>query len=181
MNPLLQKLVGEPIGAVAGASPIAEKKTVVQKMEYSHQAMAAIIAANPFISQNELAAIFGYSPAWVSRIKNTEMFQHILAEAMKDSPFTPEILANRRGRIESLMDRSLEVLEEKMNLAIKEIPDQLAIQTFKATSGALQDRAPILAPPGEVQRGLEELGKNLVGLLRKGKQEAIAVDAEVVQ
>lgn len=170
MHPLLAKMV-EP------ASPLADKpKPCVQKMEYSHRAMAKVIAANPMISQNALAELFGYTPGWISRVKSTDAFQAILAEEMKDMPMTADMVVNNRIRLVALQGTALEILEGE--LAKPDVTAQLALNTLKVTSSALSDRGTVVVPPAEVHVHLEELGKNLVGLLRRGKQDA--VDAEVV-
>lgn len=183
-HPLLQALIEAPAGVpaapggIVGASPLDRPAPPVQKLSYSHLAMAKVIAANPAISQNELAALFGYSASWISRIMCSDAFQAILAEEMKDMPFTAEMRTQTRLQVEALLQRSLEILAHKLDKTPDDIPDQLALQTAKVASSVLSDRDP-RPPATEVHVHLEKLGENLVGLLRRRKSEA-AVDAEIV-
>ncbi len=147
-------------------------------MRYEHRAMAQLIAADPTISQNQLAEVFGYSASWISVIMSTGAFQQILAEEMEKSPIPAEARMERRLKVEGLLDRSVDILLEKLGKKPEDVPDQLALQTMKVAGGLLEmGKKP--APAAEVHVHLEQLGENLVGLLRRRKNEA-AVEAEVV-
>jgi len=96
----------------------------IQKVRYSHDAMIDLIVANPAVSQNELAAHFGYTPGWVSQIINSDAFRERLAER-KDELVDPRIRTSIEERIRALADKSIEVLLQKlhetsnMNVAVR--------------------------------------------------------------
>lgn len=96
----------------------------IQKVRYSHDAMIDLIIENPTISQNAMAAHFGYTPGWVSQIINSDAFRERLAER-KDELVDPRIRTSIEERIRALADKSIEVLLQKlhetsnMNVAVR--------------------------------------------------------------
>ena len=96
----------------------------IQKVRYSHDAMIDLIIENPTISQNDMAAHFGYTPGWVSQIINSDAFRERLAER-KDELVDPRIRTSIEERIRALADKSIEVLLQKlhetnnMNVAVR--------------------------------------------------------------
>lgn len=152
----------------------------VQKISYTHDAMIDLIIANPAISQNQLALHFGYSASWVSQVIACDAFQARLAERTKDL-VDPTIRATVEDRFKALVLRSLDILREKLDKPSEAIADNLALRTLELSSralgyGARQDPTPPAAVNVSVH--LENLGGNLVQLLRKKKAEA--EDAEVL-
>ena len=99
----------------------------IQKLNYSHEAMVDLIVANPMITQNELAAVFGYTPAWISTIMASDAFKERLA-GRRGEMVDPVVLATVEDRFEALAQRSLEVLQEKLAMPAASVPDQLALQ-----------------------------------------------------
>lgn len=47
----------------------------IQKMSYTHEAIAEFLVSNPMASQGECARFFGYSEAWLSQIIHSDAFQ----------------------------------------------------------------------------------------------------------
>lgn len=96
----------------------------IQKVRYSHDAMIDLIIEDPTISQNAMAAHFGYTPGWVSQIINSDAFRERLAER-KDELVDPRIRTSIEERIRALADKSIEVLLAKlhetnnMNVAVR--------------------------------------------------------------
>ena len=96
----------------------------IQKVRYSHDAMIDLIIENPTISQNAMAAHFGYTPGWVSQVINSDAFRERLAER-KDELVDPRIRTSIEERIRGLADKSIEVLLQKlhetnnMNVAVR--------------------------------------------------------------
>ncbi len=192
MNPLLQALVDgpQPSGAagypiqspapVPNHSPLAvPAKPPIQKLRYEHRAMAKMIAAKPTISQNELAAIFEYSPSWISTIIASDAFQAILFEEMEKSDFPAAARVQAKLQIEGILSRSMEILRAKLDKPADQVPDQLAIQTFKSAATSLgMGVRDVKINVNETHNHLNELGENLVGLLRRRKAEAI--DGEIL-
>jgi hypothetical protein len=146
----------------------------IQKVSYTHDAMIDLIIANPAVSQNALAAHFGYSASWVSQVIASDAFQARLAERTKDL-VDPTIRATVEDRFKALVLRSLDILREKLDNPSHTVPDNLALRTLELSSRALGYGArhdPTPPAPVNVSVHLENLGGNLVQLLRKKKLEA---------
>lgn len=99
----------------------------IQKVNYTHDAMIDLMLANPGISQNELAAYFGYTPSWVSLVKSSDAFRERL-EARRKELVDPTVAASIEERFHALVEKSLEVLQEKLSMPTSQVPDQLALQ-----------------------------------------------------
>lgn len=98
----------------------------IARVKYSHDAMIDLIIANPTITQNDLAKHFGYTPAWVSRIYNSDAFLARLAVRKADL-IDPSILMSVEEKFRTLVNRSLDIFQEKLeatksaDLAVKGI------------------------------------------------------------
>ena len=99
----------------------------LQRVRYSHEAMADMLIADPTISQNSIAAYFGRTPTWISIVINSDAFQAFYS-ARKAELIDPELVATIRERLNALTVRSLQVLQEKMMRPANEIPDNLALK-----------------------------------------------------
>lgn len=158
------------------------KNSGIAKVSYTHEAMIDLLLANPALSQQELAAHFGYSASWICQILSSDAFQAKYAERAKDVT-DPVVMQAVEKRFKALVLRSLEILAEKLERPSESIPDNLALRTFELASraagyGGKQDHTP--APAGDIHLHLEGLGGNLVSLLRKKRSEAEILDAEVI-
>ena len=60
--------------------PADAPKPAIQKVNYSHDGMINLILANRGITQNAIAAHYGYSASWVSQVMSSDAFQAKLAE-----------------------------------------------------------------------------------------------------
>ena len=85
------------------------------RVKYSHDAMIDLLIANPAISQNELAANFGYTVPWVSRIMNSDAFQARLA-LRKEELLDPVIVASIEEKFRALASKSLDVVLDKLSV-----------------------------------------------------------------
>lgn len=141
----------------------------LQRLKYSHEAMAQMIVNNPTITANELAIAFRVSPAWISRVRNSCVFREHLAQLTKDVVH-PVLLENLEQRFESLCMRSLEVLQEKMAQDSSKISDELALAAVglsakaKGLGGFGGKVAPAPAPPAGNR--IEEMAGRLRNLNR---------------
>ena len=99
----------EPLqGTQAAAKSIA-------RVNYSHDAMVDAILADPGITQNDLAAMFGYTVGWVSQVRNSDAFLKRLAE--KKAMLTDVNTAfSIEEKFRAVLDESLNVLHEKVTL-----------------------------------------------------------------
>lgn len=175
MNLLLEKMkLGiRPPGASALAAP---PRPAIQKLRYTHEAMVEQIIANPWISQNELGELFGFSASWVSTVIASDLFQSKLAER-RDQLIDPELRASIKTQFSGLLARSMEILRAKLDRPPAEVPDQLALQTAKIMSQNLGHGVETKPQTVvEVHNHLEALGENLVGLLRRRRTEAEAIE-----
>lgn len=122
-------------GTVSAASAIA-------RVRYSHDGMIDLIVAQPMITQNEIAKHFGYTPAWVSRIINSDAFQERLA-LRKTELVDPSIVASVDEKLRTLASKSLDVVLEKL---IATNDAELGLRTVEVTTKALGYGARSAAP-----------------------------------
>lgn len=181
MNPLLKSLVdGTPtLGLPSESANAPPARVQLTKLRYSHEAMLDILIAEPWISQNELAERFGMSASWISTIINSDLFQSRLAER-REQIVDPEVRSSIKTQFQGLLGRSMEVLRHKLDRPPDAISDQLALQTAKvaAQSLGMGVRETKIINHNEVHAHLEDLGANLVGLLRRRKVESLTDAAE---
>lgn len=106
----------------------------IQRVKPIHDAMIdLIIAKQGVISRTELAKHFGYTPVWVGRLMNSDSFQARLAVRKADL-VDPLIVASVEEKFRSMIDRSLDILEEKLD---KAPTSDLALQTLALGAKAL--------------------------------------------
>ncbi len=105
----------------------------IKKTRYTHEAMADLILANPAISQNELAAYFGYSPGWVSTVITSDAFQAFLAEK-KERIVDPVLRGAVEESFKGLVLRSIEILRKKLD---GDVDGGFALEVMKHSSKAL--------------------------------------------
>jgi hypothetical protein len=108
-------------------------RNALGKLRYTHDAMIDLILANPGIHQNHLAAEFGFSAAWVSRVICSDAFQKRLAER-KDEVVDPLIVQNFEQRVQGLAAVSLEIVQEKLESTRN---GEFALKTLELTTKAL--------------------------------------------
>ena len=95
--------------------------------------MIELMLMEPGISQGKLAAYFGYTEGWVSRVMNSDAFQARLAERKSDI-VDPQILQSFEDRIKGLANQSLDILQTKLD-ATKSA--DLAFKTLELSTKAL--------------------------------------------
>lgn len=86
----------------------------IDKVGYSHDKMIDLIVANPRVKQDDLAALMGYTPGWVSRVVNSDSFKLRMAQRRTEL-VDPLILASLEERFKALAMRGLEVMQEKLD------------------------------------------------------------------
>lgn len=161
VDALLEGMAREGQAAVerVGLGTCPSLRGVVPKMRYTHEGMADLILENPWISQNQLAAHFGYSPAWVSTIITSDAFQAILASRRAEL-VDPELRLTLQERFQAMTTQSLRVLQEKLAKPADQVSDQLALRAAELGAKALGlggNAAPPPAPnPAEYLPALAE-------------------------
>jgi hypothetical protein len=114
------------------------------------------IIANPWVSQNELAAYYGYTVGWVSQVIASDAFQSRLAER-KNELIDPTIRATIEERFKGLVIQSLEVLRKK--LESPGVSDKLAIQSLDVAAKALGYGAKNVGPTVQANFVVQVPGK----------------------
>jgi hypothetical protein len=95
--------------------------------------MIDLLVACPMISQNQIAAHFGYTPSWVSRIIRSDGFQERLA-ARKNELVDPIILQSIEKGFEAMLHQSIEILQLKLET---EPSAELALKAADLSARAL--------------------------------------------
>jgi hypothetical protein len=152
----------------------------ISKVHYTHDAMINCIIADPCISQNELAAHFGYTAGWVSQVIASDSFQSRLAERTSEL-VDPTIRATVEDRFKGIVLRSLEILREKLDKPSHQIPDNLVLRSVELSSRALgygAREAQPAGPPISMHLHLETLGENLTQLLHRKKAELPPIEGD---
>ena len=110
--------------------------TAIARVSSTHDAMIDLLIANPAITNNALAAHFNYTPAWVSRIKNSDAFQERLA-ARRTELVDPGLLLTVEEKLSHLAHRGLDILAEKLDGPTSAIPTDTAMRAVELSTRAL--------------------------------------------
>ena len=153
------------------------KATAIAKVSYSHEAMIDLILSNPGIKQIDLAAHFGYSAPWVSRIIASDAFQAQMA-SRREEIVDPAIKATLEERFRALVIQSLFILEEKLNKPAAQVPDQVALRCVELGAKALGVGGHAPTPPAPAGDRLSILAERLIILQGNTKQERIVNEAQ---
>lgn len=94
----------------------ASAANAVARVSYTHDAFIDLMIANPAISQGQIAQHFGYTQAWVSRVRNSDAFLARLAQRKADL-VDPAILQSIDEKIRVMADKSLDRILEKLEVA----------------------------------------------------------------
>lgn len=151
----------------------------IEKVRYSHDAMIDMIVANPWVSQNKLAEVFGYTPAWVSLVMSSNAFKERLA-ARKAELVDPTIVSSVEERFQAMVTRSLEVLQEKLSAPASVVPDQLALRAVELGAKALGLGGNAPPPPVQVPSDhLDRLAQRLVALQQQTVPQGVVYEVQV--
>lgn len=158
------------------SEPTAPREQAIQKIGYTHDAMIDLLIAHPAISQNALAARFGYTAAWVSQIMSSDAFQARFA-ARRAELVDPKI----KEAIDAGYDTIIQLSQEHLlrRLAKDNPSDNLVLRSLELSSRARgHGQAAQPTQPGDVHLHLEGLAVNMTDLLARRRQAA-TIDAEV--
>jgi hypothetical protein len=104
------------------------------KVNYSHDGMIDLILTSPGISQDQIAALTGYTAGWISNIMASDAFQSRLA-ARREEVIDPVVRATLEERVKGLTLRSLEVLQTKLSQPL--VSDTVALKAFELGAKAM--------------------------------------------
>lgn len=110
-----RRVTDEKYQGLAAEKGYAQDHSRVEKLNYTHDAMIDVIVAKPNILQKELAAMFGYREAWVSRIIGSDAFQAALAKR-REEVADPFLVATLEERFNGLAMQSIDVIMDKLEL-----------------------------------------------------------------
>lgn len=155
----------------------------IGKVSYKHDAIIDFILANPGVDQNVIAREFDYSVGWVSQMIASDAFQVRLAERAGDI-IDPLLRRDRDNMFKSLIDRSFEILQEKLSFPAAVVPDQLVLRTMELASraigyGAREAAVVINTQTNSVNLHLEQMGEGLKNLLRRKRAEVLEGEIDV--
>jgi hypothetical protein len=105
----------------------------IQKVRWNHEAVIDAMIANPDMSQNEIAAMMGYSPPWLSIIINSDAFQEKLSERRAEV-IDPMLRATIEDRLRGVAAKAAEVILENLHAAPT---PKVALQALEVTTRAL--------------------------------------------
>lgn len=108
-------------------------KNAISRVRYNHDAMIDRILEDGAVDQNALAAHFGYSVPWISRVLCSDAFQARLAER-KSELIDPTLALTLEEKMRGVVSNSLDVLHEKL-LATRSA--DLALKAIDVTGRAL--------------------------------------------
>lgn len=146
------------------------------KVRYTHEALIDLIIAHPEMTQNQLAAYFGYTPSWISNILASDALQAKMA-ARREEIVDPELKATIEERFRALAIQSLRVLQDKLNAP--QVSDNVALRAAELGAKALGIGGHAVPKPPEFSADrLERLAERLV--LLQGGIRARVIEGEVL-
>lgn len=133
------------------------------RIRYSHLDMIDCLISNPAMSQNELAARYGYTPAWISNIMASDAWKSMFA-ARRAEIVDPVITQTVEERTEAMIIRSHERIMAQLDKP--DCPANVALKAFElgARAKGMGNQPP--APPPTVD--LSKLAERLIELNPKG-------------
>lgn len=158
------------------AQPPAATMGRLQKCSYSHKAMIDLIIEKPELTQNQIAAHFGYSASWISNILASDAFQAEMA-SRREEIVDPRLKATVEERFRALVILSLDVLYKKLEAPV--VSDNVAIRAAELGAKALGlggHAAP--SSPALAADRLERIAQNLENLNRRAQERTI--DGQVI-
>lgn len=157
---------------------VAQSRAQIAKVRYTHEDCIDRILANPGISQNDLAAMYGYSASWICVVVNSDVFQARLA-MRRDELVDPVLKASITERFKALTVRSLEVLQHKLSAHPDSVDSDLALEAAKlgAKSLGLGVAQVQIAPAGP---DLNQLAERLRNFVRQSQPGVVDVQAREV-
>jgi hypothetical protein len=128
-----------------------------------HKAMADTILARPDITTKELSEQYGHSLSWTNLIINSVAFKRYL-EKRRDEVINPIIVASTEERLQAVVNRSLDVIHEKLMKSPSEVSDNLALRALELSSKAMGLGQAKAATVVVEANHLDNLAKRLVAL-----------------
>jgi hypothetical protein len=152
------------------ASPPTHAPTMgaLQRLRYTHVDAIDFIIANPGVSQNDVAARYGFSPGWLSNVMASDAWQSAMA-ARRTELVDPALAATIEERFRGVTILSLERLHQK--LSAPQVSDNVVLKAVElgAKSLGLGGNAPPAMPN---QDHLAQLANRLIDLQSRIRGDA---------
>lgn len=113
-----------------------QKKQAIAKIRYSHDSMIDQIIANPWVSQGELADMYGYTEGWVSQVIASDAFQGRLAQR-KEAIIDPTLRLTVEEGFKAMAKSSLRILLDRLNAPDNKVSDETALKAAEIAAKAL--------------------------------------------
>lgn len=139
----------------------------VARVRYSHLDMIDTLIAKPWVSNNELAERYGYTPGWVSTVMASDAFQSALA-ARREEVVDPAMKATLEERFRAVTIQSLSRLAQELDKPACKPEVMLRAAELGAKSLGLGGHAP--PPPPPPGDSLARLADRLVALQSNVRQ-----------
>ena len=135
----------------------------IDKVRYSHTDMIDFIIANPRVTQNALAARYGYSVGWVSNIMASDAWEVAMAQRRSEL-VDPTLVATINERFKGITLLSLDRLQQKLEAPA--VSDTVVLKAVELGARAMGvgGNAPPSAPAAD---HLAQLANRLIDLQSK--------------
>lgn len=146
--------------AISELTQLTTRPQAIDKVRYSHTDMIDFIIAHPGVSQNEIAARYGYSAGWVSRIISSDAFQSSMT-LRREEIVDPDLKATLEERFKSLVHASYTRLMQKLEQP--QVKDETILRALELGGKFLKlDNTPQVKEPEGAR--LERLAARLIDL-----------------
>jgi hypothetical protein len=142
-----------------------------------HRAMVDTILARPDITTAELGDQYGFSASWTNMIINSVAFKRHL-EKRRDEVVNPIIIASTEERLQAVVNRSLDVIHEKLSKSPDQVSDNLALRALELGSKAMGLGQAKAATVVVEANHLDNLAKRLVALRPRNTSQGEVYEAE---
>jgi hypothetical protein len=129
--------------------------------------MIDTLISQPWVSQNDLALRYGYTPGWVSTVMASDAFQAALA-ARREEVVNPAMKASLEERFRAVTVQSLTRLAEELDKPVCSPTVMLRAAELGAKSLGLGGHAP--PPPAPMGDSLARLADRLIALQSNVRQ-----------
>ena len=143
-----------------------------------HRAMVDTILARPDITTAELGDQYGFSASWTNMIINSVAFKRHL-EKRRDEVINPIIIASTEERLQAVVNRSLDVIHEKLSKNPDQVSDNLALRALELGCNALGLGQAKAATVVVEANHLDNLAKRLVALRPRNTPQGEVYEAEI--
>lgn len=144
----------------------------IDKVRYSHTDMIDFIIANPHVSQNAIAMRYGYTPAWVSRVITSDVFQSQMA-LRREEIIDPDLRATCQERFQALVHLSLQRLMGMLEQPT--VKPEVALRALELGAKSLGMGAALPTQQEPEGARLERLAHRLIDLQSNVRQRTVEI------